>query len=70
MTVKVKSTKKLTHIRLTVDVVFDRNTTNRDTLMDNLRWVAEHAAQNGAFTGDSDAEVQKWSCEAVDVWRV
>lgn len=54
-------------LRVTIDVLFNLNDTKRSYLMNNMEQVARHAASNGMFTADSEAEVEEWDMTVVEL---
>jgi len=49
-----------TTLQLTLTVEYELNGENEATLIENLRYIADHAAGNGLMTGDGPAEVERW----------
>ena len=47
-------------LRLMVDVEFNANGVSTEVLATNLRFIADHAYDEGLMTGDTDAEVISW----------
>lgn len=53
------------HLRLVVDVKYDVHEASELYLKANLREMVKHASGEGAFTGDSSAEVDEWSQQII-----
>lgn len=50
-------------LKLTVEVVYSPNGTPRSELIRLLENVANHAANNGLFTGETRAVVEEYCCD-------
>lgn len=50
-------------LRLILDVTYDPNGTDIETLKDMLADVADRAANDGLLTGSTSAEVDAWNCD-------
>lgn len=53
--------KELAQIRLTMDVSYDLNGENAVEMSGRLQRMCEHAINEGLLTGESDAQVEKYS---------
>ena len=51
------------HLELILRVAYDKDGTTTQELVDMLRSVADSAASNGLFTGETPAVVDGWSAE-------
>lgn len=56
-----------TKVRLVLDIEVDLNGTSLDTILANLRGVAQQAYSEGTLTGSSDAEIHQHSVKAFEV---
>jgi hypothetical protein len=57
---KLASPITLTTLQLTLTVEYELNGENEATLVENLKYIGDHAAGNGLMTGDGPAEVERW----------
>ena len=54
-------------LRLTLDVEYDDNSVGLEELSRRLQGMVASAAGDGAFTGDTEAEVYTWSSSATRI---
>ena len=50
-------------LRLTLDVTYRPGTADESMLRERMREIVNHAADRGLMTGDTDAEVVRWSAK-------
>ena len=50
-------------LKLNVEVEYDLNGASKETLVENLKYIASNAAGNGLMSADTEAEVTSWKSE-------
>jgi hypothetical protein len=55
------------HLKMTLDITYIPNGVTPDYLIKRLANLLDHAAGEGMFTGDSEAEVESWYFETQEI---
>jgi hypothetical protein len=59
--------REFTKLRLTLDVLYDPQGVSSDWLKSQLHYIVDNALWEGLLTGASDATVEDWSADVVEV---